>query len=668
MGSWRDLMFSEFSPKVSKLTLVADPDGLLLEEGVLHGIKARGFELIPFEDPVAFRYAYESKFRKHWDQGEDTSLVVALHSASSDLETLPYDLLQTGRKLSFTLGKIFPNLSSPVVEGLSREYLDALFHAQETHKPDKLGDNATKEYILRHVYGIAPELIKQPSDLLRVLIRIHYRGQKIPGMLNERFIQILSHNTIFREWPLNIIIPDREEFFSFLQERWPVFLDHMKIKGEDIVEDKKGPYWFRIPGPQNLPFEHDDIRIYMDNLFFEGTLQPVAHYRGIQLAKTWAGIGIKIDPGAERIRRIEGLIDTISSSLPADSAPHGNWVQTAFRWAYLTTLIMEPDMCIQEGLHQKIEHLRGQIDDQFTGWVLNRYAGLINLPPVPPIMLHHIPRFLSRFVLKPKCEKIAFILVDGLSLDQWIIIREGIAPDQGRFTIQEEAVFAWIPTITSVSRQAAFAGKPPLYFPKSIYSTEKEPALWTQFWVDNGLAPQEIVYQKGLGDGPPDTIKDAVEGTQVRVIGLVVDKVDKIMHGMELGTPGMHNQVRQWTKQGFLSGLVDVLLEKGYLVFLSSDHGNVEANGIGKPLEGSIADLRGERVRIYSDEALRNKVKMQFPDAISWQTIGLPDDYLPLLAPGRRAFVKEDEKVLGHGSISIEELIVPFVQIKRRSS
>ena len=60
MGSWRDQILSEFTPQVARLTLVADPDGLLLEEGVVEGIRERGFELIPFEDPVAFRYVYES--------------------------------------------------------------------------------------------------------------------------------------------------------------------------------------------------------------------------------------------------------------------------------------------------------------------------------------------------------------------------------------------------------------------------------------------------------------------------------------------------------------------------------------------------------------------------------------------------------------------------------
>src|SRR5690606_19176439 len=167
MGSWRDQILSEFTPQVARLTLVADPDGLLLEEGVLEGIRERGFELIPFEDHVAFRYAYESKFRSRWDRGEKTDLVVVLRSASQNLDALPYDLLQAGRKLSFNLGDLFPNLSYPVVAALDLTCLDALFDAQLRHAPGTLGDNATKEFVLRHVFEIAPELIKQPSDLLR---------------------------------------------------------------------------------------------------------------------------------------------------------------------------------------------------------------------------------------------------------------------------------------------------------------------------------------------------------------------------------------------------------------------------------------------------------------------------------------------------------------------
>ena len=33
MSSWRDQILKEFTPKVARLTLVADPDGLLLGDG-----------------------------------------------------------------------------------------------------------------------------------------------------------------------------------------------------------------------------------------------------------------------------------------------------------------------------------------------------------------------------------------------------------------------------------------------------------------------------------------------------------------------------------------------------------------------------------------------------------------------------------------------------------
>jgi len=104
----------------------------------------------------------------------------------------------------------------------------------------------------------------------------------------------------------------------------------------------------------------------------------------------------------------------------------------------------------------------------------------------------------------------------------------------------------------------------------------------------------------------------------------------------------MHNQVRQWALQGFIAQLLD-LLNHSFRVFLTSDHGNIEATGIGRPSEGAIADLVGERVRVYP-ETLRAKVKADFPSAIEWAALGLPED-LPLLAPGRSAFVASGKRM-----------------------
>jgi hypothetical protein len=262
--------------------------------------------------------------------------------------------------------------------------------------------------------------------------------------------------------------------------------------------------------------------------------------------------------------------------------------------------------------------------------------------------------------------KLALIVVDGLAMDQWLVIRDALATLQPNFRFREQAVFAWVPSITSVSRQATFAGKAPIFFPNSIQTTDKEPSLWAQFWADQGLKPNEVVYHKRLGDGCLETVSEALSHPKARVAGLVVDKVDKIMHGMEMGSAGMRNQVCQWAKQPYMKTLLDLLLDLGFRVYLTSDHGNIEVEGCGRPSEGAMADLRGERVRIYPDASLRDKVKERFPAALEWSPVGLPETCLALLAPARQAFIQEKQRAVSHGGISIEELIVPLIQIERR--
>jgi len=669
MNSWRDQVLKEFTPQVARLTLVADPDGLLLEEGILHGIRERGFDLIPFEDHVAFRYAYESKFRSRWDKGEHTDLVVVLRSPSSDLDSLPYDLLQAGRRLSFNLGDLFPNLSYPVIAALDAQDLDALYRAQARHTPGNMGDNATKEFALRHVFEIAPELIKQPSDLLRVLLRRHYRGQRIPAILDQRFIQVLRQNGLFEKWPLDKIISDREAFFAFLQERWPAFLDRMTTQGQTTtVSEDKEAYGLQYSGPLDLPFDHDDVRVYIDNLFLEGLLHSVPHDNAGDLTSTWVGIGIRTDPEIDSQRRLDRLIETIRDTIPTEDARHADWFRFGYAYAEISVLEHESGSGLSNDAKERIASLRLSVDPAFLTWVQKRFAGLHNQPPVPPAMLHHIPRVLARKLSDSSDQKIAFLLVDGLALDQWIVLREVLQSQRQDLTFRESAVFAWIPTITSVSRQAAFAGKPPIYFPASINTTNREQSLWARFWADQGLTGPAAAYARGIGDGDIDKVREILSHPQIRVAGLVVDKVDKIMHGMELGAAGMLNQVRQWAMQGFMSELIDTLLDQGFQILLSSDHGNIEARGCGRPAEGAVADIRGERVRVYPDDLLRAAVRERFTDAIEWPSLGLPDDYRPLLAPHRKAFIRAGETIVGHGGISIEELIVPLIQIERRET
>lgn len=663
MSSWRDAILNDFVPNVSKLTLVADPDCLLTEEKLALELRGRGFDLIEFSDPVEFRYAYESKYRSIWDRGEHTDLVVVLRLQNAELESLPYDLLQAGRKLSFNLGDLFPHLSYPVIEKLDRSLLDALFEAQRKSPPDRMGDNATKDFILRHVFGIAAELIANEVDLLRTLLRLHYGNLKIPLMLAERLIQVLKGHDGFKAWPLSEIVPDDEAFFAFLQERWPLFLS--RLGSANQVREDSPEYGLKYPGPDRLPFDHQDIKVYIDNLFLEGKLNPVEATDIEVDAGSWVRSGIATSGTDNDELRISRLFDLVEKELPAAEARYSDWTAFALKWAELSSLVH----CGNGTEHQtRLREIGDALNTAFAGWLADHYSSLINLPPTNPAMLHHVPRRLARDIEDSGSSRAALIVVDGLALDQWVTIRQLLQKQDANLVMRESATFAWIPTLTSVSRQSIFSGKPPLYFPSSINSTNSEEKLWKQFWEGHGLSRLDVAYQRGLGDGDAVGVLDsAIHPGKTKVVGLVVDKVDKIMHGMQLGSAGMHNQIKQWCHAGFLSAMVGQLLDYGYEVWLTADHGNIQCEGKGRPSEGVIAETRGERVRVYPTPELRAQVAGAFPFAHEWQPVGLPADYFPLVAGGRDAFVNPGDAIVGHGGVAIEEVIVPLVKFERRT-
>lgn len=660
--SWRDRILEEFVPQISKLTLVADPDNLLTEEKLSLELRHRGFDLIEFIDSVEFRFAYESRYRFLWDKGEHTDLVVILRLEDSELHSLPYDLLKSGRLLGFNLGELFPNLSYPVVESLDRSLLDALFSAQITIGSDRLGDNATKDFVLRHVFGIAGELIRDEVELLRMLLRVHYGSLQIPEILGERLVQTLRTNKAFQHWPLDHVVSDANRFFEFLQKCWPAFLKRF-ISPEQVVETS-GAYSQGDGSPAELPFDHQDIRVYIDNLFLEGKLSPIPFADVASHAPSWIQVGIISDTTENDRNRITGLFELVRKECPAEDGRFSDWTTYALKWGELTSLVhgFETDE-----FKKSMVELSDQINASFGQWLVSHYSSLINLPPYIPAMLHHIPRRLARDVEDTPGKAVALVVMDGMAIDQWVIIRNCLQKQNESFLFRESATFAWIPTMTPVSRQALFGAKAPMYFPSTINTTNNDEKLWKQYWENCGISRLDVAYLRGLRSGDPASSLEAViHPGKTRVVGLVVDMVDKIAHSSLLGTAGLHTHVEQWLNTGYLNALLSRLLDLQFDVWLTSDHGNTECQGKGRPAEGVIADMRGERVRVYPTDDLRSQVAGKFAFSQAWESIGLPPEYFPLIAGGRNAFVTDGETIVAHGGLSIEEVIVPLVKLERR--
>jgi len=200
--------------------------------------------------------------------------------------------------------------------------------------------------------------------------------------------------------------------------------------------------------------------------------------------------------------------------------------------------------------------------------MLDRYGSLYNLPyHHQPVMVHHIPRFLAVERTRKKLSKIALLVLDGLACDQWLLLKRHLEASDAKWRFQETTAFAWVPTVTSVTRQTIFAGEAPLFFPDSLGTTAKEKAHWQRFWENEGL-------QRG---------------------------------SVELVTS--------------LDSVNDPNLEQA----------------LGNP-----------RLR--------------------WPGYGLPPGRHVLLAGDLKVFTDEGDRIVAHGGIALEEVLVPFVAIRRDES
>lgn len=651
MDNWREYVLKDFQKSISKLTLVADPDGLLSEHEILTEIRNRGFDIIQFKDHVSFRYAYEMNYRERWDNGEETDLVVVLHSDEATLDNLPYDLLTVGRKLSYKLSDIFPKLSNPIIQAVEKSDIDTLFTYYKGYSGEMLSDNETIEFFLKNVYHFNLNIHILPKDLIKWLFFRHFRTNKDekpikpPEIIDKYIIKKLLQISIFSDWPLSTIVPSKADFFDFLQRQWEIFLNG---KSSTIV-----------------PFEDDDIRVYLDNFFLEGYLQPIKSTNPNNRPE-WVNVGI-IGPQSSSIKRLEHVINSIVEMRPSVQSSVNQWLDFSTIWAELNFLLNED--CIE--IPENIKEIYCNVEDNFEQWILQNFASIHNLSYLPtPKMVHHIAPYLASKKFS-KETKIALIVLDGMSSDNWMIIKNELSKIDKDLIFDENQVFSWVPTITTISRQSIFAGTLPINFSSSIETTAAEYSLWKKFWMnEKGLTDQMVGYKSGLDNNLLENINDILNKPKLSVLGLVISKIDTIMHGMRVGKRGMHSNIKIWLQSGDLSQLISELLNNGFQVFITSDHGNTEAKGIGEPRQGILVDEKYKRARIYSGDGgqnFREEAFHEFPESIKWPIgIGLPHDKYVLMPKASRAYTDKGKTVVTHGGLSIEEIIVPFVEIRRR--
>lgn len=662
MTSWVKTLLQGFAEDLSRLWIACDPDDVLLDELLLAELRGRGFEVMLYEDPFVFRAEFEERYRAAWDRGEDgPTPYLILHLRGADTSVLPWDIVRSGRVVRLSLAELFPRLAYSVVRQVEADKLAALFSAHQTELQSVRGESESKDFVLEHVYQLTPRSIRTPVDLWRELLRMQFANRTLPTLLAQHAANIIQAKGLFPDLPVATWFSSRSALLRVVQDAWHRYLWGLGFESSRAAEKAARDY----VGGVEIPFEHTDVQTLVDSMFLDGCLRPLAVYTVPKGVPGWVRAGIVADPAAMSLLVAQG-VDTLVGAVPSADASHRDWGEFAQRYGEIQARAndLSTNWVPGDSIGERMSALRAKSDAQLKAWVgAGHYADLI-LQPVAkaPAMVHHIPRFLRGRRASGE-KKVALVVFDGLAFDQWVQIRERLAATTARFMFEEGTVFAWLPTVTSVSRQALFSGLKPREFDASIDRTDKEESLWKSFWQNEGVSPNEVMYRRALRQVEQlDALEADIDARRPNVLGLVVDEVDDRIH-KERSKKDVAMWIRTWLATGFVERIFSLLLDKGYHVYLTADHGNVEATGIGRPNQGVIAETRGERVRVYRSESLLVDSAVAYPGTVRLDVAGLPATFMPLFAGGRTAFVPEGEQVVVHGGVSVEELIVPFVKV-----
>lgn len=244
--------------------------------------------------------------------------------------------------------------------------------------------------------------------------------------------------------------------------------------------------------------------------------------------------------------------------------------------------------------------------------------------------------------------KIALIVVDGLAFWQYELLKDKL-PDNKN----EEVIYSWIPSITQLSRQAIFRGDTPqTEYKQGPISEEK---LWKTYWTSRGVDDFEIRYNH-------EKI-DLFNLECITKFAIVFKDLDEKMHS-STDNKDLLKLTENWIERSKISLVIQELLNAGFKIFLTTDHGNLQAKGwrglqgrekLGTNKSGSRSERHIEYTEQWlSDEFMTNNPDLKDSVVMDDQAIYFKTDL---------SFSRKDTLVT-HGGAHLLEVLIPFIEIE----
>ena len=342
---------------------------------------------------------------------------------------------------------------------------------------------------------------------------------------------------------------------------------------------------------------------------------------------------------AERERRVS--VDTFRARL----------ADIALDWQERATALRVSDVMADAALadvYGKLTDEWERINSSFQQWIDKSYFALQNSSPLlrPACVNGILPHIASKH---SPTDKVALVVVDGLALWQWCILRRHLG--ENHLGAHEDITAAWLPTVTMLSRQAIFRGSRPQMDYHQSPAAEK--SLWQDYWQQKGFSPYETQYIYEDEAPRPDEA--------VRRLAYVTVEMDEKMHALRT----LHELAlltEAWAR--LFAVRLATLKKSGYALYLTADHGCTTATGQGGLTQADKVFLfkdgsRGKRHLIYAPEHAPAR-----SSAFEKASERMHDDWIA--SRDFSAFEQPGTSLITHGGCSFAEVVVPFITLEQK--
>ena len=338
---------------------------------------------------------------------------------------------------------------------------------------------------------------------------------------------------------------------------------------------------------------------------------------------------------------------------------------------------------------------KSEANNSFAKFIRNNYLDWMDAKnmkdPNRPLMSNSI--FSNKiFPLLDKQEKVFLIVVDNFRYDQWKMLAKEIGD---MFDIDENLYMSILPTATQYARNAIFSGLMPTQiaqmFPELWVDEDEEegknlneaPLIQTQLDRYRRSNTKFSYHKVNDSTGADKLLQqfNQLEDNDLNVV--VINFIDMLSHARteskmvrELANneSAYRSITLSWFRHTVLSDLFKRLAESDYTIVLTTDHGSIRAS---RPIKivgdrNTNTNLRyklGKNLKYNAKEvfAIKEPQKAHLPSPnLSTSYVFATGDTFFAYPNNYNYYVSYYKDTFQHGGISLEEMLIPLVTLKRK--